>query len=137
MPEHTVFSVGYRRVFGGCDGLFDGEILVIARENLKRVRVVDIKANKVLEDIQKPLFFKDTLEEDIELSVLGVLVAAVLDFPLHKAVFACGNGAGFGCAHITHHADCIIDKQRGDFIHIVAQLTVGFGRVGFLTGGRF
>ena len=63
MPEHTAFAVGYRRVFGRCDGLFDGEILVIARENLKGVRAVHIKADKVLEDIQKPFFFKNTLKK--------------------------------------------------------------------------
>ena len=67
--------------------------------------------------------------------MLGVLVAAVLGLPLHEAVFPGGDGAGLGGSEVAHHADGVVDEQRGDLVHVVAQLPVGVGGIGLLPGG--
>ena len=88
VPEHAALAVSDGGVFGGFDGLFHREILVIACQNLKGVGTVHVEADKVLENIQEPLLLENSLKEGIELGGLCVLVAAVLGFPGHEAVLA-------------------------------------------------
>ena len=137
MPEYAALTVGDSGMFGGFHSLFHREILVIARQNLEGVGSVHIEADKVLENIQKPLLFKDALKEGVKLGGLGVLVAAVLGFPFHEAVLAGGDGACPGGEKIAHDADLIVDEQARDLVHIVPQLAISSGGVGLLTGGRF
>ena len=58
VPEDAALAVGDGGVTGGFDGLFHGEILVIARQNLKGVGAVHIEADEVAENVQKPPLFK-------------------------------------------------------------------------------
>ena len=80
---------------------------------------------------------EDTFKECIKLRILRVLIAAVLCFPFHKAVF---TGSDCTCTvfrKVAHNADGIIDKHRWNSMHIIPDLRIGFGSIGFLTGGRF
>ena len=135
MPEHAALAVGDGGVLGGFDSLLYCKILVVACQDLKGIGPVHIKANKVLEDVQEPLFLEDALKEGVKLGILGIFVTAILGFPLHKAVFPGGNGARLGGGQVTHNADLVVDKQGRDLVHIVAQLPVGGGGVGFFPGG--
>ena len=136
-PEHAALAVGDGGVLGGFDGLFHCEILVIACQDLKGVGAVHVEADKVLENIQEALLLEDAFKEGIELGGLSVLVAAVLGFPGHEAVLARGNGARLGGGHVTHDADLIVDEQGRNLMHVVPQLAVSGGSIGFLAGGRF
>ena len=90
-----------------------------------------------MEDVQKTLFLKDALKEGVKLGILGVFVAAVLGFPRHKAVLARGDGARLGSGQVAHDTDLVVDEQGRDLVHVVAQLAVGSGGVGLLSGGGF
>lgn len=110
---------------------------MIACQDLKGVGAVHVEADKVLENIQKPLLLEDAFKEGIELGGLSVLVTAVLGFPGHEAVLARGNGARLGGGHVAHDADLIVDEQGRNLMHIIPQLAVCGGSIGFLTGRRF
>ena len=68
---------------------------------------------------------------------LRIFIAAVFCFPLHIAIFARSDRACTVFGKVTHNADSIIDEHRGNGVHIVPDLRIGFGSVRFLTGGRF
>ena len=136
MPEHAALTVGDGGIFGGFHGLFHREILVIPRQNFEGVGPVHIEADKVLEDVQKTLFLKDTLKKGVELGGLGVLVAAILGFPLHEAVLAGGDGTSFGGGQVTHNTNLVVNKQGRDFVHIVAQLPVSGGGISLFARRR-
>ena len=135
MPEHAALAIGYGGMPGGFDGLFHGEILMIARQNLEGVGAVHIEADEVAQDVQKPRLFKDALKEGVKLGVLGVFVAAILGLPLHEAVLAGGDGARLGGGQVAHDAHLIVDEQRRNLVHVVAQLPVGGGGIRLLAGG--
>ena len=124
-------------MFGGFDGFFHGKILVIGCQNLKSIGAVHVEADKVLENIQEALLLEDSFKEGIELSGLCILVTAVLCFPGHEAVLAGGDGARLGGGHVTHDADLIVDEQGRNLMHVVPQLAISGGSIGFLAGGRF
>ena len=88
MPEHTALAVRDGRLFGGFNRLANGEILMIACENLNLLCAVIGEANKILDNIQQTVFLKNALKECVKLRKLGILVAAVRRFPFHKSIFA-------------------------------------------------
>ena len=135
MPEHAALAVGDSGVLGGFDGLFHGEILMIARQNLEGVGTVHIEADEIAEDIQKPRLFKDALKEGVKLGVQGVFVAAVPGLPRHEAILAGGDGARLGGGEVAHDTDLVVDKQGRDLVHVVSQLAIGGGGVRLLPGG--
>ena len=119
VPEHAALTVGDSGVLGGFNGLFYREILVIARQNFKGVGPVYIEADKVPEDIQEPLFLKNALKEGIKLGILGILIAAVLGLPLHKAVFPGGDSTCLGGSQVAHDTDLVIDEQGRDLMDVI------------------
>ena len=68
---------------------------MISGKNFYLFQTLIGKTDKVLYYVKQTLFLKDALKEGIKLCVLGVFVAAVLCFPLHKAVLAGGDRSGF------------------------------------------
>ena len=110
VPEHAALAVGLGGVLGGGNGLAHGEILVIPRQDFKGLFPVQVKADEVFQDVQKPLFLKDTLKKGVKLGRLGVLIAAVLGFPRHEAVLAGGDGARLGGVHIADDTHLVVHK---------------------------
>ena len=135
MPEYAALAVCLRCVLSGRYSLIDGKILVIPGQNLELLRPFIGKADEVFDNVQKALLFKDALKERVKLRILGVFVAAVFRFPFHKAIFAGGNGSCLGSHKVAHYTDTVINKHRGDLVHIIPNLRIGFGSVGFLTRG--
>ena len=71
------------------------------------------------------------------MGILRVLIAAGRCLPLHIPVLAGGNRPGPGVGHVAHDAHGVIDKQRGNLVHIIPELTVSGGGVRLLPGGGF
>ena len=111
MPEHAAFAVCYGRFFCGFHSLAHGKILMITGENFVLVQSLVGKQNKVLENIKQTLFLEDAFKECVELRILRVLIAAVLCFPLHKAIFTGGDRACTVFRKVTHYADSVIDEH--------------------------
>ena len=107
----------------------------VTGQQTEGVGAVHIEADEVAQDVQKPRLFKDALKEGVKLGMLGVFVAAVLGLPLHEAVLAGGDGARLGGSQVAHDAHLIVDEQRRNLVHVVAQLPVGSGGVRLLAGG--
>ena len=120
VPEHAALAVGRGGVLGGFDGLFHREILVVRRQHLKGVLTVHIEADEVFQNIQKAPLFEYPLKEGVKLGVLGILIAAVLGFPLHETILAGGDSARLGSGQVAHDTDLIIDEHGRDLVHIVA-----------------
>ncbi|OPZ20433.1 MAG: hypothetical protein BWZ04_01825 [Firmicutes bacterium ADurb.BinA205] len=137
MPEHTAFTVGDSCFFGGFDSLTNGKILMIARKYFMALQALIGEQDKVFQNIEQTVFCEDTLKECVKLSILRILVTSVLRFPFHVAVFARSDRACTVLREVTHNADRIIYEHRRNGVHIVPDLRIGFGSVGFLTGRRF
>ena len=110
VPEHAALAVGNGGVLCGFNGFLHCKILVIARQDFKGVGPVHIEADKIPEDVQEPLFLEDALKEGVKLGILGVLIAAVLGFPLHEAVFPGGDCTRLGGGEVAHDTDLVVDK---------------------------
>ena len=65
---------------------------------------------------------EDTLKKRVKLSILCVFVVSVRCFPLHKSILAGGDCSGFRRKLVRHNEDSVVDKQRGNIVHIVAEL---------------
>ena len=135
MPKHAALAVGHGGVLGGLDSLLHCEILVVRRQHLEGVLPVYIETDEVFQNVQKAALFKQPLKEGIKLGVLGIFVAAIFGFPLHKAILARGDSTRLGGGQVAHDADCVVDEQGRDLIHIVAQLPVCGRGIGLLPGG--
>ena len=75
------------------DGFVDGEILVVARQNLIIFAFVFAIADEVLDDIDEAVFAEHAFKEHVIIDDLGAFVHAVLGLPLHIAVLARCDGA--------------------------------------------
>ena len=139
MPEDAALAVSAftRGITGALNRLPDSEILMIGSQDLELIDPVVIKANEILQNIKKTVSLKNALKECVKLSILSIFIAAVLRLPLHKTVFSGSNGSGFGRGHVTHDADCVINEHRGDFLHVVPNLSVCFRNIGLLAGRGF
>ena len=93
MPENAALAVCQSCVFCRLNRLFDCKILMIPSEYLESILPIHIKADEVLHDVKESRLFKQSDKECVKRSVLCIFVAAVCCFPLHKAVFAGGDGA--------------------------------------------
>ena len=69
------------------------------------------KANEIFDNIEQPHLVEHSFNEGVELGELRILIAAVLRFPLHKAVFAGSDRSRFGCKLIAHNADSVINEH--------------------------
>ena len=124
MPEDPALSVCFGCVQGGRYRFLHGKILVVSCQDLKCVLPVHVKADEVLENIQKAFLLKDPLEEGIKRCVLRVFIAPVGCLPGHETVLTRRDGTSLRSAHVAHHADGIVNKQRRDFVHIVSELPI-------------
>ena len=111
MPEHTAFSICHGRFLCGFHSLAHGKILMITGEYFVLFQALVGKQNKVLENIEQTLFLEDAFKKCVKLRILRVLIAAVLCFPFHKAVFTGGDRACAVFRKVTHYADGVIDKH--------------------------
>ena len=136
VPEHAALAVGRGGAPGGFDGLPHREILVIRRQHLEGVLPVHVEADEVSQDVQETGLPEQPLKEGVKLCVLRVPVIAVLRLPRHEAVFAGSDGARLGGGQVAHHANLIVDEERRDLMHVVAELPIGCRGVGLLPGRR-
>ena len=132
MPEHTASSVCRHTFLRRLDGLTDSEVLVVSGEDLELLQALVGKADEVLDDVKETLLREHALEERVELRVLRILIAAVLRFPFHEAIFAGGDRASLAGQMVAHHADAVVDEHGRYLVHVVADLRVRFRRVGLL-----
>ena len=137
MPKHTTLTIGDGSSFGGLDCLSYGEILMITSQYFEGVHTFVGKADEVLYQVKQTFLLEHPLKEGIELCVLRVLVASIDRFPFHEAIFARGDRTGFRGHLVTHNTDGIVDEHGRDFLHVVAELPVCSGRIGFFSGRRF
>lgn len=63
MPEYSALAIGKSGVPGRFNGLFDGKILVVARQNFNGLFSVIGETDKVFENIQQALFLEQSLEK--------------------------------------------------------------------------
>lgn len=95
MPEDAAFSIGEGGFFGCFECFFYGEVLVVGAEDLFVVWGVFCVAEEVLEDVEEPVFFEHSFEENVECGVLGVFIVSIDCFPFHVPIFGGGDGPGF------------------------------------------
>lgn len=111
---------------------------MIPCQYLGRLLAVPRKEDEVLQNVQQPLFLEHPLVKGLELHHGGVLgLVGAFPLPLHKAVQPRGDGAGHVGGQVADDADGIVIEQRGDVLHIVADLPVGVFGAGPLLGGAF
>ena len=137
MPEHAAFSICDGGMLGGFDCFLYSEILMVGGKHFECLLAVHVEADKVFQDVKKTILFKQPFKKGVELSILGVLIASVRCFPLHKSIFAGSNGSCLGSSHVTHDADFIVNEHGRNLIHIVAKLAVCVGSVRLFTGRGF
>ena len=138
MPEHAALAVGAGGLPRPLHRLAHREILVIARQYLGRLLAVPRKEDEVLQNVQQPLFLEHPLVKGLELHHGGVLgLVGAFPLPLHEAVQPRGDGAGHIGGQVADDADGIVIEQRGDVLHVVADLPVGIFGAGPLLGGAF
>ena len=77
---------------------------------------------------------EQSLEEGVKLGEPGIFITAVDRFPFHETVFSGGNGSGLGSHLVAHHANDIVNEYGRDFLHVIAELPVGFGSVRLFPG---
>lgn len=80
---------------------------------------------------------EQSLEEGVKLGEPSIFITAVDRFPFHETVFSGGNGSGLGSHLVAHHANDIVNEYGRDFLHVIAELPVGFGSVRLFPGRRF
>ena len=122
MPEHTALTIGNSSFFRGLNRFLNCKILMIACKYLNFFRAVIGEADKVLDNIKKAFFLEYTLKKRVKLSILCVFVVSVRCFPLHKSILSGGDCSGFRRKLVRHNEDSVVDKQRGNIVHIVAEL---------------
>lgn len=137
MPEYAALTVGKSGVPGRFNGFFNGKILVVARQYFHGLFSVIGKTDKVFKNIQQALFLEQPLEKGVKLGEPGIFITAVYRFPFHETVFSGGDGSGLGSHLVAHHANGVVNKHGGDFLHVIAELPVGFGSVRLFPGRRF
>ena len=76
-------------------------------------------ANKVLDDVNKPLLTEHAFKKHIIIHHLRTLVHTVFRFPLHIAVFARCDSAGLRLCHVAHHTEHIVSEQCCNLLHVV------------------
>ena len=113
MPEHTTLAIRFSGNFGFFDGFSHCKILVIPRQNLELLLSIAREQNKVFQDVQQPLFLEHSLVESIKLRIGGVLVIAILCFPLHETVKPGSNRTCFVGGQVADHADGVIIDMEG------------------------
>ena len=137
MPEHAALAVRGRSHFCLFNGTTNGEILMIACEDLYRVRRIVGKQYEVLDDVQQPVTLEHALIEGFKLGEGRVFVAAVFCLPLHEAIQPGGDGSGLVGAQVADDAEGIVVEHAGDVLHVVADLVIGILRPDLILGGRF
>ena len=137
MPENAALAVGFGGVLCGRSGLAHCKILMITGKNLDQLCAVIREANEIAQNIEQAFFLKDALEKCIELRKLRILIVAVNGFPFHEAIFAGSDRASSGCELIADNQDRVIYEHRRNLVHIIAELQIRLGCVGFLTRRRF
>ena len=137
MPEDPAAAVrlgGAERRF---DGLAHGVELVVGAQYLDLLPVLLRAADEAAEQLDEAALLEHPAEENVEIGVVRVLQLAVHGLPLHESVLAGGDGPGLGRSQVAHHAEGVVDEQRGNLLHVVAQLGVGLRDVGRLARGGF
>ena len=93
VPKHTNLAIASDGIACALDGFVDGEILVVACQNLIIFALVLTIADEVLDDIDEAVFAKHAFKENIVVDDLSAFVHAILGLPLHVAVLARCDGA--------------------------------------------
>ena len=137
VPEHTALAVRFSGDFGFLDCFPHRKILMIPRQNLELLLPIAREQDKVFQDVQQPLFLEHSLIEGVKLRIGGVLIIAILCFPLHKAVNAGSNRTRFVGGQVTDHTDCVIVEHGGNILHIVSNLVVCVFCTHFVLGRTF
>lgn len=104
VPEHTALAVRFGGNFGFFDCFPHCEILMISRQNLELLLPIAREQDKVFQDVQQPLFLEYSLIEGVKLRVGGVLIIALLRFPLHETVKPGSNRTCFVGGQVADHA---------------------------------
>lgn len=137
MPEDTAAAVRFGGAERRIDGLAHGVELVVGAQYLDVFPVLLRAADEAAEQLDEAALLEHPAEEDVEIGVARVLQPAVHGLPLHESVLAGGDGPGLGRGQVAHHAEGVVDEQRGNLLHVVAQLGVGLRDVGCLARGGF
>ena len=137
VPEHTALAVRFGGNFGFFDCFPHCEILMISRQNLELLLPIAREQDKVFQDVQQPLFLEYSLIEGVKLRVGGVLIIALLRFPLHETVKPGSNRTCFVGGQVADHADGVIIEHGGNVLHIVPNLIVGVFSAHFILGRAF
>lgn len=137
MPEDPAATVRLGGAERRIDGLAHGVELMVGAQYLDLLPVLLRAADEAAEQLDEAALLEHPAEEDVEIGVARVLQLAVYGLPLHESVLARCDGPGLGRSQVAHHAEGVVDEQRGDLLHVVAQLGVGLRDVGCLARGGF
>ena len=108
-----------------------GKVLVIGCHDLSHSPILMVKAFEILQDINKSLLFKDTIEECLVVGNLRRLALTIHALPFHITVSLGCDGTGLCGQHIAGHVEGVIDKQRRTFLLILLDLRVGILFISF------
>ena len=137
VPEYPAAAVrlgGAERRF---DGLAHGVELVVGAQYLDVLPVLLRAADEAAEQLDEAALLEHPAEEDVEIGVARVLQLAVHGLPLHESVLTRRDGPGLGRGQVAHYAEGVVDEQRGNLLHVVAQLGIGLRDVSRLARGGF
>ena len=133
MPEHACLLRPLRdSVPGRFNCLPDSVVLVVAGEDLVRLRAGLDEAHEVLQDVEEPRRLEDASEEYTEVGESVLLAPPVRGLPLHEAVFPAGDRADAGMHLVGDDAELVEHKRLGHVLHVVAELEVGIRDLGRL-----
>ena len=110
VPKNATLTVGLRCFGYRIHRLAYGEELVVTCENFCALLFILREADETSQNLNQPRLVEHSREQHIKGCVAVYFACAVNGFPLHKAVLAGGYRADFRGRHITHHAECVVDK---------------------------
>ena len=137
MPEYPAATVPLRCAERRIDSLAHGVELMVGAQYLDVLPVLLRAADEAAEQLDEEALLEHLAEEDVEIGVVRVLQLAVHGLPLHESVLTRRDGPGLGRSQVAHHAEGVVDEQRGNLLHVVAQLGIGLRDVGRLARGGF
>ena len=137
MPENAAFAIRpcsfHRRQYR----LAHGVELVIGSQYLRTLLPVLRETQEIAYQLHQPHLVEHPPKQYVEPGTAPILHRTVDRFPRHKAVFSRRNRAGLGNRVVAHHTERIVDEERRNLLHVIAQLRIGLRNVGILARGRF
>ena len=139
MPEDASAAVAalVRRVPRGDQRLPHGEILVVARQDLPGAVLLARIADEVFQQVQQTPRLQHPAQRRLEIHLRRAFHGPVHRFPFHEPVLVRRDRPRARLRHVAHDAECVVDEESRDLVHVILNLPVCFRGVRALPHRRF